>query len=127
VKTTARRSDASAELSELVKQLSEVELDDPCASFPDNLLERFAYHHVEKRVVAVRLGLPGSGPCRDALTQLGLLLPIPAALAQALGAAAEQREGFLMKDASSVSKGRTMLIEFGSSAEELERARESRP
>lgn len=93
----------------LLKQLTE--LNDECEYyFDDDLLERFAFHHVEKGQVAVRIGLShGCEAARGRLTQLGILLPIPSALQQPLMAAQTRRQGFLMKDAEAVAKGRYTL------------------
>lgn len=98
-----------ATLSALVKQLTE--LNDECEYyFDDDLLERFAFHHVEKGQVAVRIGLShGCEAARGRLTQLGILLPIPPALQQPLLAAQTRRQGFLMKDAEALAKGRYTL------------------
>lgn len=52
-----------------------------CYSFPDDLLSRFVLHHEEGDQVAVHLGLPGAGPCRYRITDIGLLLPKPQLLA----------------------------------------------
>lgn len=63
-------------------------------------VDSFAFFSVEKDKVAVRVGL--SHACevaRGSLTQFGILLPIPAALASDLKAANEQKAGFLMKHA----------------------------
>lgn len=67
-----------------------------CFTLDPDLLTRFAFHHVEGDHVAVRLGLSGAGVCRANLTQIGLLLPIPASLKEALAKAASLSEGFLM-------------------------------
>jgi hypothetical protein len=107
--TKAKISPLPSTLPALVKQLTE--LNDECEYyFDDDLLERFAFHHVEKGQVAVRIGLShGCEAARGRLTQLGILLPIPPALQQPLMAAQTRRQGFLMKDAEAVSKGRYTL------------------
>lgn len=67
--------------------------------FPDDFLSRFAFHHLEGKKVAVRIGLPhGCEAARGNLTELGILLPIPSALRGALGLASTGKEGFLMKN-----------------------------
>lgn len=74
-----------SDLPALVRALAEtspVVSDEQCYSFPEDLLSRFVLHHQEGDQLAVRIGLPGAGPCRYALTELGLLLPIPASLAR---------------------------------------------
>src|SRR2546423_8529618 len=88
-------------LAELLKLIGEAfptvaEDEKSCYMLDTDLLTRFAFHHVEGNKVAVRLGLSGAGVCRYNLTQVGLLLPIPAALQQALAQAEAGSEGFLM-------------------------------
>lgn len=79
--------------------------------FTDDLLTRFAFHHLEEDKVAVRLGVShGSGACRGMLTQLGILLPIPEHLLNALKRADAREEGFLMKDAESIAGNRNTLM-----------------
>jgi len=51
-----------------------------CYSFPEDLMARFVFHHQEGDQLAVRLGLPGAGPCRYKVTEIGLLLPKPQVL-----------------------------------------------
>jgi hypothetical protein len=114
-------------LGELVERLEPAAPPDLCVTFPDDLLDRYAFHHLEKQMVAVRVGLPGCGTSRMALTTLGLLVPIPGSLAGPLAAADTRREGFLMKDAKTIAHGRTTFLEFGSSVETVERARNSQP
>jgi len=67
-----------------------------CFAAERDLLTRFAFHHVENGKVAVRLGLSGAVVCRNNLTQIGILLPIPESLKQALALADAGTEGFLM-------------------------------
>ena len=88
-------------LAELLKLIGEefptvAEDEKTCFTLDADLLTRFAFHHVEGNKVAVRLGLSGTGVCRYNLTQVGLLLPIPAALQPALASAEAGSEGFLM-------------------------------
>jgi len=88
-------------IPELLKLIGEAfptvaEDEKTCFTLESDLLTRFVFHHVEGNKVAVRLGLSGAGVCRNNLTQVGLLLPIPAALQQALANADAGSEGFLM-------------------------------
>ena len=85
---------------------------DPCGYFFEKDFARhFAFHHVEKKKVAVRVGLsPASGACRGQHAQLGLLLPVSSELAPLLDKAAARKEGFLMKDAKKVSGGATTKV-----------------
>jgi hypothetical protein len=112
-------------LPELTKRLSLSVLDEPCATFPLDLMRRFAFHHLDARRVAVRVGVPGAGPCREQLTQLGLLLDALPSVAPDLAEAADLHAGFLMKDATKIAKGRVTQLEFGNSAAEVDKARES--
>lgn len=96
-------------LDGLVRQLADLNIDlNICEyGFDKDLLSRFAFYQIQGDKVAVRLGLSYGGElCRGQLTQLGLLLPIPATLKADLNQAATQQTGFLMKDAP---KGETML------------------
>jgi hypothetical protein len=81
---------------------------DSMYSFPENLLEQFAIHHIENGQVAVRLNVPwGTEIYRYNSTQIGLLLPIPAAWRSALAQADSRQQGFLMKDAKAIARDRT--------------------
>jgi hypothetical protein len=51
-----------------------------CASAPDDLLARFAIVGGDSTGFLVRIGLPGAGPCRYNLTQVGLHLPARGAI-----------------------------------------------
>ena len=67
--------------------------------FPEDFLSRFAFHHLEGKKVAVRIGLPhGCEAARGNLTELGILLPVPSALRTALQAANSGKQGFLVKN-----------------------------
>lgn len=76
-----------------------------CAyTFGEDLLQHFAFHHVEGGQVAVRIGLShGCEVMRGNLTQIGILLPIPAGLIADLASAASREHGFLMKDAAAIA------------------------
>jgi hypothetical protein len=82
-------------------------------SFGGDLLNRFAFHHVEGQKVAVRIGLShGCEVARGKLTQLGILLAVPPALQQALERASTRAEGFLMRDQAAVSAGKETQMRF---------------
>jgi hypothetical protein len=83
-----------------------------CLSIADDWLTRFAFHHVENGKVAVRLGFSGLGPCRENLTELGLLLPIPPTLKTSLALAADAKEGFLMTDLKRIAGGKVTKMVF---------------
>jgi hypothetical protein len=72
--------------------------DDNMYLFPPDLLESFAFHHVEDGKVAVRFLLPhGSEIYRFRNTQVGVLLPVPAPLKTAFAQAATGKNGVLMQ------------------------------
>lgn len=82
--------------------------------FDPDMLSAFAFHHLEGNRVAVRIGLShGCEAARGSLTQLGILLPIPASLKAPLQAAAALQGGFLMQDAEAISKGRAASLVWG--------------
>ena len=98
-------------LAELVKALAE----DGCRTgFDSDMLSRFVFHHLEGDKVAVRLGISNLSAhvCNKELTQLGLLLPIPAALRKPLQAADARQEGFLMKDLKQLAGTQLTLIKL---------------
>jgi len=100
-------SDIPTELGALVKALAEtppVVDGKRCYSFPEDLLARFVLHHSEGTHVAVRLGLPGAGPCRYELTELGLLLRMPDALKPALEHMGEDTGSFFVADRPEMRK-----------------------
>ena len=80
----------------------DVDDDDPCrgdASFGPDLVRAFAFHHLEGRRVALRIGIPyATEICRGRMHEVGLLLPIPPALRDDLARAADRRAGFLARD-----------------------------
>jgi hypothetical protein len=53
------------------------------------------------------------------------LLDAPLSVASDLAEAADLHAGFLIKDATKIAKGRVTQLEFGSSAAEFDKARES--
>jgi hypothetical protein len=85
-----------------------------CHEISGDLLTRFAFHHVEGKSVAVRLGLSGCGVCRECLTEIGILLPIPDSLSEPLALAEAGKEGFLLKDMKKISQGRQTKFVFRS-------------
>ncbi|MEA2174920.1 MAG: hypothetical protein QOD00_2512 [Blastocatellia bacterium] len=79
----------------------------------DDLLTRFAFHHLENERVAVRLGLSHAvETCRGSLVELGILLPIPAALKQPLLRAQSGTAGFLMKDQKKIAREQITSFTF---------------
>ena len=67
-------------------------------SLRPDFLTRFAFHHLEGDLVAVRLNLPSIAFAYRS-QQIGLLLPIPSELRQPFALAAIGHEGFFMKEA----------------------------
>jgi hypothetical protein len=85
------------DLAELLRALAEAEpsVGDECYAFPGDLLSRFCFDRFVGERVAVRVALPGAAVCREQLTEVELLLPIPTTLARPLAAAAAGRTGFV--------------------------------
>ncbi len=89
--------ESPADLPSLISALVESSpaiTDGHCYSFPDDLLARFVLHHREASSIAIHVGLPGAGPCRYALTELPLLLPIPPVLQRPLDVASRDPSSF---------------------------------
>ncbi|MEZ0375265.1 MAG: hypothetical protein ACAI44_39625 [Candidatus Sericytochromatia bacterium] len=93
LKAAGRSKPASARA--LVEEL--LKLNDRCEyAFDAEMLSHFAFHHLQGKQVAVRIGLShGCEVARGNLTQLGFYLPIPAALEHAL-VQAGKGQGLLM-------------------------------
>jgi hypothetical protein len=92
-----REGKTPVDLAELLGVLSAVEptVGSECYSFPDDLLSRFCFDQVAGDRVAVRLALVGTAVCREQLTEIRLLLPVPAALARPLSEASSGQAGFV--------------------------------
>jgi hypothetical protein len=77
----------SGTLDELVQDLADSagSVGGACFAVPADLLSRFAIVGLEPAGATVRIGLPGSGPCRYSLTQLGLQLVRRGPIAAVLG------------------------------------------
>ena len=84
-----------------------------CYAFPGDLLERFAPSHIEGSNLAVRLSLSGAAVCRTRLTELGLLVPLPAKLSPVLLDAAAGRDGYLERNAPPAVAQRRAVFELG--------------
>ncbi|PIQ28679.1 hypothetical protein COW36_12090 [bacterium (Candidatus Blackallbacteria) CG17_big_fil_post_rev_8_21_14_2_50_48_46] len=80
----------------LLAQLNE--LNGECLySFGKDMLEHFSFHHLQASQVAVRIGLMhGCEAARGHLTQLGILLPVPASMTTYLQQSQAGKAGFLM-------------------------------
>jgi hypothetical protein len=69
-------------------------------AFEPDMLRRWAIHHVAGDSVAVRIGLShGCEAAQGKLTQIGIMLKIPAALRADLDAASRGTRGILMREA----------------------------
>jgi hypothetical protein len=101
-------------LEGLVKALASKEFGgegDSMYSFPDGMLNDFAFHHIENGKVAVRLLLPhGSEINRFHHTQLGLLLPLPERWKSALTQAASGESGALMQSLQRVTRNHRSTV-----------------
>jgi hypothetical protein len=103
-----------ATLDELIKAvaLQGVEAADCEFSVQDDLLSRFAFHHLEDDQVAVRLGVSHHSEfCRGQMVQLGILLPIPEKLRDSLNSAVSGRSGFLMAGQGKFSRDSKTIFE----------------
>lgn len=104
------RDELPPELPQLLIALS-LEAQSPpdmCFRVPEDVLSRFVFYAEVRGRAAVRLALPGLGPCRANLTQVGLWLPLRQHDKEMLDLAMERREGFLMVDADRIGgAGRT--------------------
>jgi hypothetical protein len=78
--------------------------------FDEDLLTRFAFHHVEGDRVAIRLGVSNISfhACKKEISQLGILLPIPENLLKPLEKAKAHSEGILMESLQKVSGNKKM-------------------
>lgn len=73
--------------------------------FGSDLLHHFAFHHVEKDRVAVRVSLSHAEEvCRGKSVDLGLWLPLPKPLNDLLKTAEAKQGGLLMVDADAIGK-----------------------
>jgi LysM repeat protein/uncharacterized protein YgiM (DUF1202 family) len=79
----------------------------------EDFLRQFAFHHVNKNQVAVRLGLePAIQSCQWSHAQLGIYLPIPTALQSALNKARKTQAGVLMSTMKQIAGGRNTIVHF---------------
>ncbi|MBY0549482.1 MAG: hypothetical protein K2W95_19555 [Candidatus Obscuribacterales bacterium] len=85
-------------LRDLVKSLQGKHLPAPdmCGKFDWGLLNEFGVHHLRGTKAAVRFGISGSEPRPELLSELGMLVSIPAAWQPKFLLAAEGKEGVLM-------------------------------
>jgi hypothetical protein len=100
MKRALRKAEKPETLADLIRILGELEpsVGPDCYSFPSDLLQRFSIDHLVGEHVAVRFGLPGTGLCRDALTELEVFLTPPASLKADLVSARDGHTGFFAID-----------------------------
>ena len=78
-----------------------------------NLMEHFAFHHINGNKVAVILGLAANvGVLRGSMEEIEIYLTIPKALKKSLTLASKKKEGFLMKDAEEIANGKESCVEL---------------
>ncbi len=100
-------------LQELAEQFAhEPPPNDACYAVDMDWIHHFMFYQVEKSKVAVRIGLPGAGPCRESLTQIGIWLPISAELQSAMQQAADGKQGFLAAQQKKLANGKRTTLEF---------------
>lgn len=113
VRTALQGRPVPESLDALLTALANWVSQDCAYSFGENILKRFAFHHVGGGLVAVRFGLShGCEVARGNLTQIGILLAIPPGLAAPLASAASREHGFLMKDADAIARGKSTSFEY---------------
>ncbi len=106
----------AAELVRRVRGRSFGGEDDLEYALSEEFLAEWAVHHLEGERAAVRLCASWSSEIyRFHSTEIGLLLPIPAAYRPALVAAASGREGFLAREAARRFRGRSATLVEGRS------------
>ena len=82
-------------------------------SLAEDFLTQFAFHHIDKDRVAVRIALsPAWEACRYEVAQLGIYLPIPNKLKLALKKAQKGQAGFLMNNLKKMPKDQQTSISF---------------
>jgi hypothetical protein len=83
--------------------------------FTVDFLSQFSFHHLEGNRVAVRLCVPwGAEIYRFQSTEIGILLPVPAALRSQIQAAADGKAGFLARQyAKRFEDQSATLVEVG--------------
>lgn len=87
-----------------------------CGTFTRWLLNGFAFHHLHRGNVAVRLGVTGSGPCRENLTELGVWLPMAPWWKQHFEAASKGTAGVMMQKLEKVAAGKRTAFSWNSKA-----------
>jgi hypothetical protein len=99
---------APASLTELLQviQVKTVPVGECSYYFGADLLTDFAFYSVDNNEVSIRISLSHAAEvCRGQMTQIGIRLPIPAAIKAEIDAASSGKSGFLMKQSKQVSSG----------------------
>jgi hypothetical protein len=111
-----RPEEAPKSLAELTRRLEEQSMEQGICEyrFTPDFLTHFTFHHLEENKVAVRISLPyGYEVCRGMLTELGILLPIPAGLKPSLEQANARKSGYLTTHLRQIAgQKQTTTIEF---------------
>jgi LysM repeat protein len=90
---------------------AEISVNDCEYALSEDFLTRFAFYHMSRNKVAVRLDLsPMGNACSN--TQLGFYLPIPADLKKALYRAKRKWAGFLMERSEKIAGKKSMKVSF---------------
>lgn len=91
-----------------------VRTEDDCQfHLTEDFLTRFAFHHIDKERVAVRIALESTAlGCLFEYVQLGIYLPIPDKLKLALKKAQKGQAGFLMNNLKKIAKEQQTNIYF---------------
>jgi len=101
-----------AELLRVIRSKS-VQVGECSYSFGSDLLTDFAFYSVEADEVSVRISLSRPAEvCRGQMTQIGIKLPIPAAIGPELTAASGGKSGLLMKQAQRTYAGASTEFTF---------------
>jgi len=90
---------------------AEISANDCEYALSEDFLTRFAFYHLGRNKVAVRLDLsPMGNACSN--TQLGFYLPTPANLKKALYRAKRKWAGFLMERSKEIARKKRMKVSF---------------
>lgn len=102
IKKALKQSDSQKSPTTLTEfydilEWSDIEIKDCGFRLSNDFLSQFAFHHLKRNQVAVRLNLVSIAPaCRAFEAQLGFYLPIPTTLKTAFKQARQNQMGFLM-------------------------------
>lgn len=117
ISATLKRAQASSpqSLSAMVDAVKyeSVQIGECGYSLSDNFLNQFALYDFTADKVAVRISLSHAAEvCRGQMTQIGIKLPVPEGLRQALREAKAKLSGFLMSDAPKLAGNKETSFDF---------------